>query len=227
MDSVRIQTTGFALLLVAASAAPGAPQQQSSVASSGGTWCSNGTHRTAYTAGQPGAVGVTVGAQYTHYAGFMGGAFIRPGETSHEGMPVEADPDNDDDGLTDAGEVSGAAFGGHASTDPNSPDSDEDGMDDGAEAAGMYDPNDRGHALRILTLDRGPGNAVGMSWIGKGGGTVNTILWCHDLRQGSPSNTLHSDAYAGGSAPWHKVTNTHAWVESAPSNRYFRVTTGP
>ena len=200
------------------------PEQQMSVASGSGGWRTNSTAQTVYCAGQPGTTGVSGNGRYTHYAGFLGGAFIRSSVTNAEGMALEMDPDNDDDGLTDAAEVSGSAFGGHARTDPNSPDTDEDGMADADEAAGMYDPRDPDHLLKFIALDRSA-NDMTLTWIGKGGGTVNTILWCGDLLSGVFTNTFHSDTYTGGDAPWYKATNTHTWTESGATNRSFQVKT--
>ena len=201
-----------------------APQQSSSTITASGSWHSNVTASTVCAVAQPGTTGVSGNGRYMHYAGFIGGAFIRPSVTNAEGVALEADPDNDDDGLTDRDEVSGAAFGGHASTDPNAADSDEDGMSDADEAAGMYDPNDPNHRLEILALEA-DGGSLTLTWVGKGGDTPNTILWADSLTEGSPTNVLHSAPYAGGLFPWHKSTNAHTWVESVGTNRYFRVKT--
>lgn len=224
MKTPRSVITGSALIALSGSICMAAPEQQSSTVSACGSLHTNGAIRTVFTVAQPGTAQVSSNNRYTHYAGFMGGAFLRPAVTNDEGTALEASPDNDNDGLTDIDEVSGAAFGGHARTDPNSQDSDGDGMHDADEAAGMYDPNDAGHALQIRALDHGTGN-MALTWVGKGGGTVNTILWDHDLVSGAFTNTLYSDTYAGGDAPWYKATNMHVWAEVGVTNMYFRVTT--
>jgi|GEM_PF-1709545 len=168
--------------------------------------------------------GVSGNDRYTHYAGFIGGAFIRPGVTNEQGVALEATPDNDDDGLTDTAEVSGSAFEEYAVTDPNRADTDGDGMSDADEAAGMYDPNDPDHALRVISLV-GSADTLTLTWIGKGGGVSNTILWCGDLATGALTNILDVGTYVGGTAPWYKATNTHVWVESGYTTRFFRVMT--
>ena len=127
--------------------------------------------------------------------------------------------------MSDLAELDGSAFGGWAVTDPNKPDSDGDGMADDAEAAGMYDPNDPNHRLAIVDLQAAGGN-VTLTWVGKGGGTVNTILGCDDLVPERPTNLVHSAAYAGGDSPWYKATNTHTWAESE-SPRFYSVQTAP
>ena len=61
--------------------------------------------------------------------------------------------------------------------------------------------------------------------IGKGGGTINTVLWSHDLVGEPITNVLMRSAYFGGDPPWYKATNTHTWVETTP-HRVLRVQTG-
>ena len=39
------------------------------------------------------------------------------------------------------------------------------------------------------------GTSNQLTWVGKGGGTVNTILWTDDLVFGPPTNVLHSAAF--------------------------------
>lgn len=224
MKLLETLTSGYLLLTIPCFLCLSAPEQQSSAVSACGSLHTNGALRTVCTVAQPGTAQVSRNSRYTHYAGFMGGAFLRPSVTNGGGVALEADPDNDHDGLTDSDEISGAAFGGHASTDSNSADSDGDGMSDADEAAGMYDPNDAGHALQILALDRSGGN-VALTWIGKGGGTVNTILWTDSLLSGAFSEILHSDTYAGGDAPWYKATNMHNWADSAVTSRCFQIRT--
>jgi hypothetical protein len=215
---------GLLLVVLGACSVAGDAEQETAVAAGCGGWSSNATVRTVCCAGQPGTTGVSTNTRYVHYAGFLGAAFIQPGVTNADGTPLEADPDNDDDGLTDTAEVSGSAFDGHASTDPNKADTDEDGMDDAAEAAGMYDPHDPHHLLVIVSFTNDEGN-VTLTWIGKGGNTINAILSSDDLVSDDFSDIVHSDAYTGGDDPWYKTTNTHVWVESGTTSRYYQVTT--
>lgn len=130
-------------------------------------------------------------------AGFIGGAFIRPGTTNAQGVALEADPDDAD--------------------------SDDDGMSDADEAAGMFNPNDAGHRLAVISLTKSNDN-VRITWIGKGGDTTNAVASCTDLLSGDFTNVLHRAAYAGGESPWFKMTNAHEWVSSV-TNGFFRVVT--
>lgn len=221
---LRPAIMGALCMVLGVAVATGAPNQDSCVTSGAGGWSSNTTQRTVSCVGQPGEAGVSANRRYTHYAGFIGGAFIQPGTTNSRGVALEADPDNDDDGLSDSDEVTGSAFQGYASTNPNAADTDGDGMSDADEAAGMYDPNDANHLLAITAMDRS-GENVTLQWIGKGGGTVNTILWTDDLLTGPPTNVLHSAVFAGGVAPWFKATNAHAWVDDVETGGFYRVTT--
>jgi len=224
MNMSRALLAGSLFIVWSFSQGEAAPEQSSSTIAACGSWHSNITVSTVCAVAQPGTVGVSGNGRYMHYAGFIGGAFIRPTATNTDGVALEADPDNDDDGLLDGDEISGAAFSGHASTDPNDADSDKDGMSDAAEAAGMYDPGDPGHSLKILALTESADNLT-LKWVGKGGGTQNTILWGGNLIEGAPTNVLHAAAFAGGVSPWFKSTNSHTWVESAVTSRFFRVMT--
>jgi len=224
MKVYRILVGGLLLIGLGAGLARGAPEQQVSVISGCGGRCGQGTVQTVICVGQSGTTGVSGNARYTHYAGFIGGAFLRPGTTNAEGQSLEADPDNDDDTLDDTAEVSGSAFGGHTSTDPNQADTDGDGMDDAAEAGGMYDPNDPDHALKILSLEYQNGQFT-LTWMGKGGNKVNAILYAAGLPPGTILTTLHSAPYAGGDAPWYKAMHTHTWTGDAGGERFFQLET--
>lgn len=198
--------------------------QDSSVVAGSGNRLTNTTVQTVYVVAQPGTTEVSGNDQFTHYAGFIGAAFIQPGVTNAQGVALEADPDNDNDGLTDADEVSGAAFEGYASTDPNNVDTDGDFMSDYDEAQGMYDPNDPNDLLVVKSLTYETGNFC-LEWIGRGGGTTNIILCGDDLISGGITNQFHSAPYAGGNPPWYKVTNSYIWPTSGKMNTFYRIKT--
>lgn len=197
--------------------------QDGCVIASIGEWASNSTFNLVYTSGQPGTTGVSTNDRLLLYAGFLGGAFIRPSLLSVHGVPVEADPDNDGDLLEDAAEVSGDAFNGYATTDPNNPDTDSDGMSDYAEAIGMFDPNDDGHVLQIRALQKLNENEWVLEWVGRGGGTTNMILSSYDLLAGGFTNVLLSTNVTGGMAPWYKMTNSYSWFSFGITNRFFLI----
>ena len=70
------------------------------------------------------------------------------------------------------------------------------------------------------SFDMGGGN-----WVGRGGGTTNTVLWSDDLLREGITNELHSAPYAGGESPWCAMTNTHTWSVSGKANAIYRVKT--
>jgi hypothetical protein len=176
---------------------------------------------------QPGGIGTAGAGGVSNYAGFLHAADIkRPqADADRDGVPDELETDNDADTLSDLAELDRSAFRGHAATDPNRADSDGDGMDDGAEAGGMYDPWDPNHRLEILALTRASGQYT-VRWIGKGGGTTNTVYAANRMVDGGFTNVLQRAAYAGGVDPWFKATNTYTWAEAA-TQRFLRVQTGP
>ncbi len=162
---------------------------------------------------QPGGIQSGAAGDVDHRAGFLQAVEVRRGDldTDDNGVPDELDWDNDGDSLSDVSELDGSAFEGYAVTDHNDPDTDGDGMSDTDEAAGMYDPLDPGHRLAIIEFYMDAGFPR-VNWIGKGGGTVNTIEYTDDAVSDEFSNTLYSGPYMGGDAPWYKVTNTYAWA---------------
>jgi hypothetical protein len=177
-------------------------------------------------ASQPGGVSTGAANNWLHYAGFLQAVDIKRADldTDGDGRADELDADNDDDSLADRAEVDASAFGGYASTDPNDPDTDADGMTDDREAAGLFDPLDPNHRLYILDVGDDAGH-MRINWVGKGGGTTNTLLAIYDLVNEPFTNELYSAAFAGGDAPWYKTTNTYAWSDDSTA-RYFRVRSG-
>lgn len=195
-----------------------------------GNWASNSTYRLAYSGGQS-ASGVCRGSDCVLYGGFIGGAMLQPGTLSGNGIPVEVDPDNDGDQLTDSDEVTGAAFGGFATTDPNNPDTDGDGMSDRDESLVMFDPNDPGHVLRITAINLNmPGTgAHELKWIGKGNNTRHEVFSSTDLTAEPCTNVFGEASVSGGTAPWYKSTVKLLWWDSAfpATSTYFRVEIHP
>jgi len=184
-----------------------------------------GAYRQAGAGNQPGGIATLTNVQWTLHAGFLQAVDIKQPwlDTDGNGVPDEMDPDNDGDYLPDWAEVDGSGFEGYARTDPNDPDTDGDGMTDYRESVGMYDPLDPDHYLHILSQDWDE-NTLTLWWIGKAGGTTNTILWGESLLDGAPTNIQHSAAYSGGDAPWYKATNSFAWFE-AKTSAFLRVRT--
>lgn len=176
---------------------------------------------------QPGGVAVCTGGTLVNHAGFLQAATIKyPGrDADGDGIPDELDADNDGDTLADRSEVDGTAFWGYAATDPNRADTDGDGMADDQEAAGMYDPLDPNHRLEIVSLTHA-GDDYTVTWIGKGGGTMNALVAGDAMANGSFVDDLIRQPYDGGVAPWYKATNTHTWT-GVGLKQFLRAETGP
>jgi hypothetical protein len=152
---------------------------------------------------QPGAVAVSAGGAYTHYAGFLGCAILLPNlDTDSDGLADELDPDNDNDGLTDLDETGGGAFDPTTMTDLNDADSDDDGAIDSAEAAAGTNPLDDTATLRITDLSvNGPAT---VAWAARGGKTYR--LFYKDDLVGGPAMLVTNVTATGGVAPWFETT---------------------
>jgi len=174
---------------------------------------------------QPGGIAAAAGGGWVNSAGFLQTVDIKRPllDSDGDGVPDELSRDNDSDGLLDLAEISGSAFGGCATTAPNAADTDGDGMNDAMEAVGMYDPNDPSHCLRIVGLTMADGELT-ITWIGKGGGTTNTVMASADLQPGTFTNEVSRTAYSGGVSPWYKTTNSWTGVP-VDSRTFYQVRT--
>ena len=63
-------------------------------------------------------------------------------DTDGDGIVNEDDPDNDNDGLSDVEEITGARFDPPVPSDHNDPDSDDDGATDWEESVAQTNPRD-------------------------------------------------------------------------------------
>ena len=214
-------TLALALLLPARPAAAD-PQQEAAAAAGGGGRLSAGTLETATAAGQTEATGIAHSGRYTLYTGLIGAAFIRPALLSRRGLPLEADPDNDGDGLYDEAELTGSAYGGLSLSDPNAWDTDGDGMSDGSEAAGGYNPLDPGDVLKITAVESRHGTNT-VEWIARSG--IQTIL--QGTRPDACTQVVHEADFPGGSPPWYMITNRYSWAAGPATNRFLRVRSSP
>ncbi len=167
---------------------------------------------------QPGGVTSGTGGGLSHQAGFLPAAEVKRPDLDHNanGVPDELERDNDGDGLADLAELDASAFQGYAATDHNSADTDGDAMLDGSESTAMFDPLDPEHRLALVSVDTA-GDKLTLHWIGRGGGTVNAVVYSDDLVSEPITNIVVSDAFPGGTAPWYKVTNQYTYSESGPT----------
>ncbi|NCC52812.1 MAG: hypothetical protein EOM20_16575 [Spartobacteria bacterium] len=199
-----------------------APQQECATLSGSGTLVTAGDYAMVYSAIQPVPVCVSAQGGIEHHSGFLSGIAIRPEAVNSAGIPVERTSDNDNDGLSDVDEISGAAFGGHARTDHNLADTDGDGMSDAQEAQHMYDPLDPAHRPWINAITYAQPQ-MRIEWIGRGGNTTNTIVWSDVLAVGVFTNELVVTNLLSGAAPWYKTTNVYEWNWAGTGRRYYRL----
>ncbi len=201
---IGLEGTFFIGLCIATGGAAQVVQECSVVDGAGGR--ATGAGLTSLTAvAQPGAVSVSAGGVYTHYAGFLGCAILLPNlDTDADGLADELDPDNDNDGLTDLDETAGGQFNPTTPTDLNNPDSDDDGTADGDEAVAGTDPLDDTAYLHITDLSvSGPAT---VTWTARGGKTYR--LWYEDDLVGGAGGLVTTITAIGGVAPWFETSAT-------------------
>ena len=226
-------TLAFTVLwLAAGTAALAQYTNKSDVLDGSGTISSGGGYTNISASGQPGGISETMAGTLpldagtiVNQAGFLNTFCLRPNLLSVHGLPVETDPDNDGDALSDLAELTGSAYNPATCTDPNNPDSDADGSPDGAEALAGTNPNDVNSALRITSLTVTNGQRY-VAWLARGNhARAYCVLASPDV--GQPfSFVIFSNTVAGGVAPWYAVTNAIADA-AATSNLFYRVEVTP
>lgn len=110
-----------------------------------GDVAAGGSYQHLSAAGQPGAVGTSMGSGLHHAAGFLHVFQLGSGPQ----LSREINPDNDGDGLWDESEMRGDGFDPPTITGFNVSDSDGDGVPDGDEARAGTDPLDAWAYLHI------------------------------------------------------------------------------
>jgi hypothetical protein len=175
--------------------------------------------------GQPvGALAASGGA--TLYPGFLGGVALAPTlDHDADGLCDEIDADNDNDGLADLDELSGARFPVATPTEVNAADSDGDGASDGAEAAMASNPLDAQSLLRLTRIQTLPGSSLALAWQAQNGVTY-AVDWGsvpHALTNALPGTVTAS----GGVGPWGDAETTVGVDKPAASNAFFRVRVVP
>jgi hypothetical protein len=192
-------------MLIAAS--PGLAQftNRSSVLDGMGTRSTGGSFTHIGAGAQPGGIATSSGGGFQNQAGFLNTFFLKPGlDTDGNGVPDEADGDNDGDRLADLDEIIGNQFNPTTATQPNLADTDGDGVPDGEEAVAGTNPTDINALLEIIRIAKaGGGQDVG--WVARGGKTY-VVRARTNLLAGSFA-PIATNTAVGGIAPWFVVTN--------------------
>lgn len=217
------------------------------VADGGGAAASTGTNRLLAACAQPGGVGLaSAPGGVQHAAGFLQVFQLNTGrDLDGDGVADAVDPDNENDGLSDAAEVAGSSFSPVTATGINTADTDSDGLSDGQEAIAGTNPTDPASNLRVSVvpagylqgstyLDETNGiqtnvtlvvTGLQVQWSGRAGKTYQ-IDRTADVRS-TPYGAQQSLTSIGpGAGPWQVVTNV--WVDTNLISRsFYRVLVQP
>jgi len=191
--------------------------QTSSVLDGMGTRSTGGSYTHIGAGGQPGGIATSQGGSFYNQAGFLNTFFLKPGlDTDGNGLPDEADWDNDGDLLSDLDEIIGGLFNPTSPTNPNNVDSDNDGMSDYQEMIAGTDPNNPDALLEIIRINTAGGQEV--RWVARGGKTY-VVHARTNLLAGSFA-PIATNLAVGGVAPWFVVTNTVVDVTALDAEFY-------
>lgn len=182
--------------------------QKSSVADASGTRATGGTFTHLSAGGQPGGIAVSSAGNWLNQAGFLNTFFLRRDlDTDSDGLPNEADLDNDGDTLLDIEELTGVAFLPMTPTDPNMADTDGDDSPDSDEAEAGTDPTDANASLRVIAFER-TNFVQRISWLARGNNERGYLLYRSPGLNPWEDELAASNRVAGGTPPWYVVTNT-------------------
>ena len=200
-----VRMLAVALLGIALIASGG---EEARVLDGAGGWSSNAVDRTVTAACQPNPVGTIASAAYICHSGFLNSFLLHPEiDTDEDGLPDENDVDDDNDTLSDALELSGAAFDPPTASDPLRADTDDDGMTDAIEAASGTNPHDAGSLLRITGLSLG-GGAVRLAWQSRAGHAYEVVGADTISALSTSDNVLQTVTAVGGQSPWFETVST-------------------
>lgn len=207
------------LLLAAAPNVEAQFAHRSSVLDSSGALSNGGSFTNISASGQPGGIGTSAGGPFVNQAGFLSTFSLKPAlDTDSDGLANELDQDNDNDGLADGSEITGASFSPTSPTLVHLADTDDDGVLDGAEAVAGTDPNNPNALLKLVAISNaGPSRAV--AWLARGNNQKIYIVRSSAALTGPFHAVVFSNTVAGGSAPWFAVTS--AVTHTSASNALF------
>ena len=202
---------------------------KSDVLDGSGITSSGGGYTNISASGQSGGISVSLAGglplnagTIVNQAGFLNTFFLRPTLLSVHGIPVEIDPDNDGDGLSDVAEITGSSFSPATPTDPNKADTSGSGMTDGQKAIAGTNPLDTNADFRILAVTNSAGQSF-VSWRANGDGLHTYVVSATTNALQAYATVIYSNTVAGGFPPWNVVTNT-APDAALPNARFYSVT---
>lgn len=181
--------------------------QTSSVVDGFGTRSTGGSLTHVGSGGQPGGIATSRGGAFVNQAGFLNTFFLRRDlDADGDGVPDEADWDNDNDQLSDLDEIGGGMFSPTTPTALNLADTDSDGHSDYEELVAGTDPTAPGSLLRITATARS-GAYQTLTWPARGNNERVYVVRARAQSYAQPSVVIFSNTLAGGVAPWFGVTN--------------------
>lgn len=182
--------------------------EEASVTEGAGGVIGNGQYQSLFTLGQAGPIGESAGGHFRNRAGFYTTFLLSSSlDADTDGIADEDDPDDDNDALGDAAEISGEAFNPRTNTDPLHPDSDGDGAWDGEESVAGTNPLDGGSQLRLTGVHVLGDDAV-ITWTSREGYTYRVLS--ADFVSGLSTNfTIVDTITAGvGTGPWAETVSS-------------------
>jgi hypothetical protein len=228
MEIVNMKIALFGVVLFLAGSRAAFAQtytNTSDVLDGSGVMSSGGGYTNISATGQPGGISTSVAGTLplnagtiVNQAGFLNTFFLRPNLLSVHGIPVEIDPDNDGDGLSDWQEITGSAFVPPTPTDPNDPSTAGDGVSDYNKAIAGTNPLGTNTDFRILAVTNSAG-AVFVTWLASGNNSRTYVLRSATNALQAYATVIFSNTVAGGTSPWYAVTNTAA--DTAGSGPHF------
>jgi len=202
----------------------GQTTETSRVLDGAGGVCTNAAYAATVAACQSGPVGFNSGIGKLNYSGFLQTFVARPDlDNDADGTADENDPDDDNDGLTDATELGGSAFEPSVYTDMMLSDTDGDGATDGQEAVAGTNPLEFESLFRITRVDAAP-DTVTVFWQGRGGRTYELICASNLLELATNAVLVTTVTAEGGSHPWFE-TESSGTNQSPSSFVFYRVRT--